>query len=225
MTKEPYISSKWPMLIVKGNKVTEDQALDIIFRTNNYYIYGNDRNFREQMLRHIYEDISGSKYQEVDKSKKVDHVTRHYYQSTVVGAIEHKLNVINLEYLNNSRIDTPYIFGRHGWCDWNGNIQCANYNIGKWPQIEEVNDDLLKIAQAFPYLTFKMQLTSCESSEIEDNDFEITAEFEVSNGTVKSYYPEKQELIFRDNSEREFLPSEHISIHDFYKKYAQWRGS
>ena len=62
--------------------------------------------------------------------------------STLKKDISH----IELEYLSNHRIVSSWIGGPHGWCNWEGNIGCNNYNIGKHPSCKEVYNEWIKMS-------------------------------------------------------------------------------
>ena len=73
--------------------------------------------------------------------------------------------------------------GPKGWCDWEGNIACRNYNIGKWPTAEEVTEDWLAIAAAFPYLELRAQVIT------DEGEGEIAAEWAVREGDAALVEP------------------------------------
>jgi hypothetical protein len=91
------------------------------------------------------------------------------------------MGVLQLSYLENARIASSWIGGPHGWCDWDGTIGCANYNIGKWPTVEAVTEDWHAIAAAFPYLNLRAQLVPDEG-EAES----AVVEWQISNGAVST---------------------------------------
>ena len=70
-----------------------------------------------------------------------------------------------------------------GWCDWEGNIACRNYNIGKWHTAEEVTEDWLAIAAAFPYLELRAQVIT------DEGEGEIAAEWAVREGDAALIEP------------------------------------
>lgn len=96
------------------------------------------------------------------------------------------LNLLDLYYLNNHQILSSWIGGPHGWCDWNGNINSSNYNIGKWPSVEDVYNEWVKIAEAFPFLDLRAQLYSGETS---DHESEPLVEFTLKHGKVEMSIP------------------------------------
>jgi hypothetical protein len=105
-------------------------------------------------------------------------------QFNLVDARADELGIIGLEYLYNSRISTASLGGPHGWCDWNGNIITDSYNIGKWPNTEEITEEWERIAAAFPYLDLTAQLVNEE-----DTGDELAGEWRVKDGTV-TYNPD-----------------------------------
>jgi hypothetical protein len=139
--------TKWPRLLIEGDPVTPKQAAEIIFRTTGWdYIHGNDRGFTDQVCEVV--GLPPGKH--------------GWPEWEDVQAFQQRHQILSVEYLHNSRIASSWIGGPHGWCSWEGFIGCSNYNIGKWPSTEEMQADLDKIAQAFPYLRMTVQLVPDE---------------------------------------------------------------
>lgn len=137
---------KWPRLIVAGEPVTEAQADEILIRTATlYYLHSNDHDWDHIVARIVFQDERAAE-------------TDFPFQRARKRAEE--LRNLNLEYLDNYRISSSWIGGPRGWCDWEGRIGTANYNIGKWPSQSEVGSEWSQIAAAFPYLDLTAQLVS-----------------------------------------------------------------
>ncbi len=154
---------KWPALVVVGNKVTKEQAEEILIRTTPTYFGCNDKPWEDKIG-----EVFGFKKDKL-----------HGFDWKSVQTVADELDILQLSYLSNERICSAWIGGPHGWCDWNGNIGCGNYNIGKWPSVKSVAEDWKQIAEAFPFLTLKAQLFSGETSE---EGVKPLVEFGVSNG-------------------------------------------
>lgn len=167
----PYIDEKWPAMLVTGDKITPDQARDIIFRTNGVYLSTNDREFEANVMEYF--DIPKAEY--------------GYYNS--YEKLREEFKTLSINYLNNDRISSCWVGGLHGWVNWDGTVFSNNYNIGKWPSVEEVLEDWATIAQAFPYLNLRCQLVNHEVCE-EDKETQVTAEYLVKDGTVAMFLPE-----------------------------------
>lgn len=187
---------KWPCLIVVGTPVTKEQAQEIIVRTDRLRFSSNDRIFSAK-LNEVFYDIkitkAGYDSENVAIRKKLgvekdapgtwDAVWNYQDKKT------EEVNPIELEYLYNSQIVSSWIGGPHGWCDWNGNIGTRNYNIGKYPSIQDVYNEWKLIAKQFPYLNLKCQLLSGESCE---SDAVPVIEYTVKNGKVSMKIPKEQ---------------------------------
>lgn len=167
MTTPPHLPiaylGKWPRLLVRGDPVTEQQANAIILRTTAlHYLHGNDRAWNRavhEVLGLVPDDIG--------------------YPTPESGrAVEDRLRILNLEYLTNDRIVSAYIGGPHGWCNWDGTIGCSDYNIGKWPEMEEVDAEWRKIAAAFPFLRLEAQLVT------DEGDGEVAVAWRIEDGRV-----------------------------------------
>ena len=161
--------TKWPRLIVVGENVTREQANEILVRTNNWaWFTANDKEW-EGMVRNLVGapmDFMEAKEQGVDFWAE---------QKSFIA----KMRMLDLEYLNNSRVMSSWIGGPHGWCDWDGTIGTSEYNIGKWPSIDDVLEEWTTIANAFPYLKLTSQLVPDEGAAGMS-----VVRFEVENGGV-----------------------------------------
>jgi hypothetical protein len=167
---------KWPELVVVGERVTKEQAAEILIRTDglDFRYCCNDKDWERQLIEAVgLTDCTGT----IETFKQ---------DWEALAATERRYGVLPLNYLGNSQIASAYIGGPHGWCDWAGNIGTAGYNIGKWPSYEDVYEDWQKIAEAFPFLKLKSQLFNGE--QVEDNT-SPTVEFHVADGQVKIYEP------------------------------------
>lgn len=183
---------KWPGMTVVGQKVTKDQAKEILIRTLGYMSGNNtarDNKYQAYLFGVELPPQFASKILGVDDflKEKLDGDWKkvHDYKN----AIKEELGLLfELEYLCNYRVISAWIGGPHGWCDWNGNIFCNNYNIGKWPSIKAVEEEWAVIAAAFPYLDLVCTLHNGETGE--DDAFPII-QFVVKNGKVKMRLPQK----------------------------------
>lgn len=173
--------TKWPRLIVVGDPVTREQANDILIRTNDRYFFTNDHAW-EQIVADVY-GIPLGKY-------GLDHQAS--------AAVFERLGVLNLRYLTNARIMSSWIGGPHGWCDWDGRIGCNTHNIGKWPAVEEVQEDLDAIAGTWPFLRMQVQLVT------DEGEGELAAMWVVRDGTPTFVEPGER-LPMADLSEGQLL--------------------
>lgn len=189
---------KWPAMVVVGRPVTREQAMEIIIRTDDLYFSSNDHSFNKQLNEYFFDvEIEGEGYFELDTAIRtklgISPEEKNNYHREVYDYSDNKrleVGHLNLEYLRNSRIVSSWIGGAHGWCDWNGNILCDNYNIGKWPSVEGVYNEWKIIAKAFPYLDLTCQLINHEVSceDMVDNPSPIV-DFIVKNGKVRMKKP------------------------------------
>jgi hypothetical protein len=184
---------KWPAMVVVGRPVSRQQAMEIIIRTDDLYFSSNNPKFDKVLNEYFYDvkidsDVYDAVITKLGISKELKYSNElydyMYKKRSEVGRVK-------LTYLNNSRITSSWVGGAHGWCDWNGNIGCNNYNIGKWPSVEEVYNEWKLIAKAFPYLDLTCQLMNHESS-CEDmvDDPKPLINFVVKNGNVKMTEPD-----------------------------------
>ena len=191
-------TTKWPAMLITGEKVTEEQAIDIIIRTDeavvnpNTYTFGNNHDFGRRWAKLI----------------DVCYGFDEYEYSRLECA-----NFVSLEYLYNHLLGSCWIGGSHSWIWEDGSIFRFS-NIGKWPSTEEVFDELKRIAQAFPYLKLKATLFDKEvmfdfyinGQKIADAAYEDVLDkalcsFTVENGEVM-YHDEP----FKDHFSCDLIP-------------------
>jgi hypothetical protein len=149
---------KWPQMLTTGEKITKDQAEDIILRTDSFMtdIYehsgGNNREFNQW-----YRDMSGIQ-SIIDK--KLDFSS----QWNIGELVRKEIGYISTEYVTNYWASSSFIFGPHGWCHPDGTIKFID-NVGKYPSISSVAYDWHKLATKFPYISVIATLMSGESCE------------------------------------------------------------
>lgn len=151
--------NKWCQVIITGKKITEEQALEIIRRTDSFFVGGyggNDHDFDEQVEKicHIpnYDD-NFEDYIELNKAWK------------------EKWNTVFTSFIHNDWISSAYIHGPSGWCHPDGTIGYF-YNIGKYPTIKSVCEDMDVLGKEFPFLD--LEVTICEDEEPLVGEFDNT---------------------------------------------------
>jgi len=188
---------KWPRLLVVGEPVTHEQANEIIVRTTRlYYIGTNDKEWERL--------VSGALGVRPNLGLTIDdyrdgvtdeqRIAKIELREANVESREKALRTLDLHYLAcDERIASAYVDGPHGWCDWDGTVGSATYNIGKWPTAVEVDCDLRSLAAAFPFLRMRVQVLNDRYYEnVKDTDgvgtylYDTTAPvtWTVANGEV-----------------------------------------
>ena len=168
---------KWPNLIITGEPVTEEQAKDIIFRTDSFltdpseYSGGNARQFNENYRRACGFKIkeSGNIYQDMRR------------ESEIAGYVRSKIGFVDLKYIVSDYASSCYVYGPYGFCSPEGEIYFRD-NVGKWPSVEEIYEEFKMLAKAFPYLDMQGSLYDGEHCE-EGRKFVLR--FIVKNGKVR----------------------------------------
>lgn len=152
------IYSKWPRLIVVGERVSEEQADEILVRTTDWNnLFTNDRQWKRLVMELLAQfGHPGSAWDEHDSVEKRMQIVKDGFAWNEANGI------LSLQYLDNDQVASAWIGGAKGWCHWDGRIGCSNYNIGKWPNDEEVTEDWTAIAEAFPWLTLDSQCVNEE---------------------------------------------------------------
>lgn len=166
------ITTKWPRLLVAGDPVTADQAAEIIARTTHWPPYINDKAWQQLILSELHRighPVEPHRGGEMD-------AFGNYWRA--VDAWRRDRGILNLSYLHNSRVGSSWIYGPHGWVDWDGTIGAGGWNVGKWPSDEEVTEDWTSIAAAFPYLRLTAQLVENEG------EGGLAGQWTIANGEV-----------------------------------------
>lgn len=184
---------KWPQMLVSGKRVTIDQAKDIIFKTDTFFINestvggGNNQNFND-----YYREIAGlndfRKYFRYAGNQGQVLVDWHRLSFSKDLLRDH-LQVLDLSYLNTDWGSSNYVGGPHGWCHPTGEISFSD-NIGKWPDTSEVEIEFIKIAKAFPYLELVATLMDGEDGEENSpvvNFFIKNGEVQLKKGSIRSH--------------------------------------
>ncbi|MDH2424835.1 hypothetical protein [Sphaerisporangium sp. TRM90804] len=173
---------KWPRLIVAGQPVSREQANEILIRTDLWHMATNDRAW-EQEINLLTEEFGRPAAYDWARDKERPRAFLEHLNAE--DAWKSSFGVLELHYLHNEQIASAYIDGPHGWCDWDGKIGCASYNIGKWPTRAEVTEDLTVIAEAFPYLDMHVQLIHDEP----DGEGDVADTWAVKNGVAALVEP------------------------------------
>ena len=180
--------TKWPRLIVVGEKVTGEQANEILVRTFHWHYFSTNDHEWERMVANLVG--APPDYHEATIKNGMSSEDWHALQDEFLAT----MHELDLAYLYNERIMSSWIGGPHGWCDWDGTIGTSEYNIGKWPSIQDVTEDWKEIAEAFPFLTLTSQLVP------DEGDAEMSVvRFEIAEGTVSVI--EKEEPLLRQPEE------------------------
>jgi hypothetical protein len=196
---------KWPALLVKGKSVTAEQAKEIIIRTDGLSFSTNDREFSSQLNEVVY-GVKSSRWDLTDAIKEQLGITEWNAIWDYQDSKHAEVGVLDITYLNNSQIASSWIGGPHGWCKWDGTIETSNYNIGKWPSVEDVYNDWVIIAEAFPFLNLRSQLMNCEACEDEPSNPPMpVVEFIVKDGKVEMIEPIEQLIPMTDAGWRSLM--------------------
>lgn len=193
--------TKWPRLIVTGEPVTPEQANDILIRTNEWtYFSTNDRGWESQVERAAHEllgrPVQPGRFDDEAAAGRGDAFREHW---AALRQWCDDTRILELRYLNNEQIMSPWIGGPHGWCDWDGWIGCSTYNIGKWPTVEEVAEDWSRIAHEWPFLDLHAQLVT------DEGDGHVAAQWRVASGSAVMVDPGPQLTEPEELSERVVL--------------------
>lgn len=180
---------KWPQMVIRGEPVTLDQAAEILVRTSSFYFHSNDPQFEDELYS-ILDNAMGFNFDINDYQGTTFTKERELIFDRLERLKEdNRLNqILDLYYLENERFVNSWVGGPKGWVNWDGEVGCCNYNIGKWPSALQVEQEWSYIAKAFPYLDLRCQLMSGETCE----DNVPLIEYVIKEGEVKAAIPKEK---------------------------------
>lgn len=167
---------KWSGMWVEGKRVTVEQAGEIILATDNWYISAHEGKWLNEFIR-----VTG-----------MDPSAPYEYQDSYEKRMTELVDGLKVYGLRNQRINSAYINGLHGWCDWDGTIGCSSYNIGKWNTVETVLDEWQTIAEAFPFLDLVCHLYD---GEVCEENIKPIVEYVICNGKVSVGPPTRSSAV------------------------------
>lgn len=162
----PEVTVKWPGLLIWGEPVSEDYALEVIRRTdmaNTSYVSTNDKDFKRDFEWLLY----GAEKDFANFHTDAD--VRDAYWDAMDSA-HFTFGGLELQHLQQEWIATSYIGGNNGWMHPDGKINNFK-NFGKWPSAEEIQYDLDMIVRAFPDLCMNLAWWDKEYSEVIEGDW------------------------------------------------------
>lgn len=109
---------------------------------------------------------------------------------SVLEDFRNRWGYIQLNYLYNDYICSSFVQGVNGWCHPDGTIE-YHYNIGKWPTVEEILEDLHKLIDAFPFL--ELEVTVFDDEYCEESIVPLVS-FLVRGGEVELIDPSERDI-------------------------------
>ena len=168
---------KWPQMLVSGKTIAQEDAMEIIRRTDSFFgsgFGGNDREYAKQLRAITKMPNNDGEY---DYKTWCDWKQRWGY--------------LDLEHIHNDWVTSAFIGGPHGWCHPDGSISFC-YNVGKWPNGQEIFNDWSKISNEFPFLKLGVILMDRENCE---NGAKAVIGFKIADGIVNIVDPLEQDVL------------------------------
>ena len=200
---------KWCQMIIEGDKITEEQAIEIIKRTDTFFVgecFGNNRSYIKEAKR-LFDIKDMSDFEKEDFNVRIEKYFKNKEELIL------RWNSIELTHLVNRWISNSWIGGANGWCHPNGEIKYCD-NIGKYPDVEEVYSDLEKLAAAFPFLNMTVTLMDGERDYCHNS----LVSMKVSNGIVEFVDTIPKDSLNCNSVPLEFFAKENYFTIDEMKK-------
>lgn len=183
--------SKWTGMICIGDKLTPEQALEIIIRTDRYSFY-ND----------YYRDVQLLNLVKKTYMKCLPIEDQISDQTLDIEKFNHMFGILPLNYLNNHML--YHSTGLHGWMKKDGTVKTSSYNIGKRPNKKDLIEEVQLIINAFPFIkNIHFQFLN---GEIDNPIKKVVFSIKVIN----------REIIINNDAEKILLPSDE---NDFEQNY------
>lgn len=177
---------KWPQLYITGADVSVQEAKAIIFKNETFLSSlgsggGNNREWNQWAVSLMGLTAVTARHDggEVDWEDGA----RSQALLRLGWAIRDKWRqerAVRTSYIHIDRASSSFIGGPHGWCSPEGKIYYDD-NVGKWPSVAEVHNDLDVIAKAFPFV--KMTATLFDGESCTDGRRPVVT-FQVADGGV-----------------------------------------
>lgn len=150
---------KWTQCVINGERITEAQALEIIRRTDGFF-FGYDGNNHE-FNKKAKEICRRPDLDDFENPNTGDFSSDYKKYREEKENFEKKWGLISTNYISNDWISCCWVGGYHGWCHPDGTIGFCN-NIGKYPDVKDVYEDLCILGKEFPFLNLTCTLTNGE---------------------------------------------------------------
>ncbi len=198
---------KYPIMIVRGEKITFDEADEILIRTNNWNDDSQDKDWTDVVYR--------------SAGIRMGHLNMPHPDA--LRDFQKKYRVLDLEYCWNHRIMSRHILGPRGWCDWDGVLSYELPIQSKWPLLVELEHEWRMIAEAFPFLNLKVQFAEQKPDDTlhwgdVDREVRPTLQFTVAAGGIKTDYdPDKgfkrMQIKYQSKNDIRTMLRRHSSVH------------
>ena len=161
------IEIKWPQMLTTGEQVTEEQAFEIIRRTDTFITdpnggFGNNEQLVSRMRQMLglqsYIDLE-AEWHRRNVHKNLQGNGSSYWTSgwDLREVISGSLGNIPTSYIHNTWASSSYIGGPGGWCHPDGVINFS-MQVGKWPTLDEVVGDWARMLDAFPFIKVNVSM-------------------------------------------------------------------
>jgi hypothetical protein len=179
---------KHALLVFSGDKITPEQAGEIIVRTGLNQISGKDKDNLT-----LVKILLGMPTQDDNEIEDFEEFYEEFEQAYA------DLHGVPLYHMTNRQIIANGYLGLNGWLDWDGNIGGV-LESEKWPVVSDIALDLYELGKAFPFLNLTVQVFTL-NDDLSVN-FTVAGEFTLSNGGDVCRVNESAPLLIPEDIER-----------------------
>jgi len=157
---------------VRGTRVSEAEASEVIVRTQDWWVSSADHEY----LCSLY-DLLGIDYSQLETGFPIPSIG-------TTQLAQDRYGCLNLRLLKNRRIGDRT--GPYGWCGWDGHIgvEMLRLNLSEHAVIAEPNvyGEWYEIAEALPFLELECQLYGADNQEGEG--VKLVMHYRIKDGKV-----------------------------------------
>jgi hypothetical protein len=168
MTPEDVTLPKWCEMRVSGNKISREQAENIIIRTDYTIGYFGMGGNSEKFSRQLANALGLPRFSWALPDREAAAAQRCWRDFT------RKIGYFNTSLVKNDWISSCFVFGASGWCHPNGDIFYSQ-NIGKWPSATELLDDWSRIAAEWPFLDLGVAVMDVDDAHADNSATQLVS--------------------------------------------------
>lgn len=184
-------------MCVVGDPVTRDQAQEMIFRLESFYLTGPHMPEIQRILGMNATNCTDRMEEALKLQKSVNHLHLEYFSTSRFRRDEHEYGIV----------------------DWRGHTN-SYFDLPKYSSMEDLHEEAIKLAKAFPFLNLMCTVFEYYDTPLDDPLMKLRIfEGEVLIVPVMSFHSFKRQ---KGSYKRGSKPA--ISLEEFQKAWIKIRG-
>ena len=140
--------STWNGIVLEGQSISKEDAARVILRTTNLRgLNITDPLWKEKVFGMFGIPMNWD-------TDPLDPDLDPFFEEAVekYGLLADSSGFSRLEFFSNWKIFSDSKWGAHGWVDWDGQVFCNSWDIGKYPTEDLIQEEWELISSCFPFL-------------------------------------------------------------------------